>query len=95
VIKPGKKAPNPILHEIRGFKYTHNQRAVFFGYRKPVFFFRIFFSVGNLFDRSAVFKAFLEAPRRAEKHVLFSSALAVAYDYSQKSKMPIMKTQLM
>jgi len=31
------KAPNPVLREIRGFTYKHIQKAVFIGYRKPVF----------------------------------------------------------
>jgi len=39
--KAAIKAPNPILHEIiRGFTYTHNQKAVFSVIENP--FFRIF-----------------------------------------------------
>jgi hypothetical protein len=70
VIKPGKKAPNPILHEIRGFKYTHNQRAVFFGYRKPVFFSEYFFPLGIFLTVRQFLKLFLKR-REGQKSTYF------------------------
>jgi hypothetical protein len=38
--KAATKAPNPILHEIRGSTYTHNHKAVFTAIENP--FFRLF-----------------------------------------------------
>jgi hypothetical protein len=38
LIKAATKAPNPILHEARGFTYTHTSNSRFFGYRKTAFF---------------------------------------------------------
>jgi hypothetical protein len=48
--KAARKVPNPILHEIRGFTYTHTKKR-FFDYRKPVF--GIFCQLGGLFIRWA------------------------------------------
>jgi hypothetical protein len=46
--KAALKAPNQILHKICGFTYTHIQKAVLFGYRKPVLS-DIFFPLGGFF----------------------------------------------
>jgi hypothetical protein len=67
IARSPKKAPkkqqkplrNPILHEIRGFTYTHIQKAVFSVIKNP--FFRIFFfPFGGFFIAwAAFFAAFL------------------------------------
>jgi hypothetical protein len=66
VKKSCKKTPNPILSEMRGFTYTHTSKAVS---RKPVF--QIFFRWAAICPFKNFPGAFLEAPRRAEKQVLF------------------------